>query len=222
MLNEMLKCIDESWNELLKKKLKEELDGIFSELSKKPPYQPKGKNIFNVFKMPISDIKVVILGQDPYPTEGKATGRAFAVPPEYKVGKRESLSVIKEEIEKEKVANCLDLKDEWQTLEHWIRSGVFLLNTALTVEIDNAGSHLKFWKDFTKEVIKYISIEHPCIWMLWGKKAQKFKKIIKKSSEKNYILEAPHPAARDNSFRECGYKNFLDANKRLGKDKIKW
>ena len=213
--------LDKSWDPI-----KELLNERFRNLPN-TQYLPEKKDIFNVFKMPISKIKVVILGQDPYPTEGYAMGYAFAVPKGKEIPK--SLNEIKKVIN-----NNEDPK--WQTLEHWIKSGVFLLNTALTVEIDNAGSHLKFWKNFTKEVIKYISIEHPCIWMLWGVKAKKFKKYICEPKEvssekdiegisikdkKNYILEAPHPA-RGNGFRKYGHKNFFYANKILGKEKIKW
>jgi len=97
---------------------------------------------------------------------------------------RGSLSVIKREIKNEfknKLGSGSDLdSDEWRTLKHWIKSGVFLLNTALTVEIDKPSSHLKLkiWENFTKEVIeyisKYMSENQPCIWMLWGEDAQSF------------------------------------------------
>ncbi len=213
-VDEMLEDIiheNDSWNDLFNNKMKEKLEGILSKIAN-TSYQPTGKAIFNVFKMPISKIKVVILGQDPYPTQGYAMGYAFAVPADKKIPK--SLSAIKKEINN-------DEDPKWQTLKHWRDSGVFLLNTALTVEKNKPGSHLAFWKDFTKEVIKFISKTHPCIWMLWGRKAQKFKNVIKESNKKNHILEAPHPA-RGNGFHKCGRKNFLDANKILGKDEIRW
>jgi len=247
MLDEMLEDIDESWNELLKKNLKKKLEGIFRELSKKPPYQPKGKDIFNVFKMPIDKIKVVILGQDPYPTEGKATGYAFAVPPKF--GMQGSLSVIREEIEKEFDLDKHSNSKEWKSLEHWIKSGVFLLNTALTVEIGKPRYHLKLkiWENFTKEVIKYISEKHPCIWLLWGRGAQSFEENISEpkkevsdeniekisiKNEVNYVLKAPHPSPStydgkygNRLFCKIGHKNFSYANeilKKLGKEEIIW
>jgi len=223
-IDEMLEDIDESWNDLLKEILKKELEEIFLKIAK-TQYQPKGKDIFNVFnntqekKIPISDIKVVILGQDPYSTKGKATGYAFAVPPEF--GMQGSLSVIREEIEKEFKLAKHSYSKEWKTLKHWRDSGVFLLNTALTVKIGEPRSHLDFWinfteekKGFTNKVIEYISKKQPCIWMLWGEDkengAQRFEEIIHKgipvnnknieeiikkiSNEANYILKAPHPS----------------------------
>ncbi|MDR2583229.1 MAG: uracil-DNA glycosylase [Fibromonadaceae bacterium] len=199
--------IDKSWNPI---------KGLLNEKFLNLPntqYLPEKKNIFNVFKMPISEIKIVILGQDPYPTQGYAMGYAFAVPADKEMPK--SLRVIKKEINNDEDPN-------WQTLKHWRDCGVFLLNTALTVERNKPGSHLAFWKDFTNQVIEYISKTHPCIWMLWGRKAQKFKNIIKEGNKKNHILEAPHPAARGNGFHKCGHKNFLEANKILGKNKIIW
>jgi len=251
-VDEMLENhIHESWNDLFNNTMKEKLEEIFQKLEEKygnlpnPPYQPTGKAIFNVFTMNISKIKVVILGQDPYPTEGYAMGYAFAVPEGKEMQK--SLKNIEEVIKKKVIKKESDLANhlepEWKTLKYWIEGGVFLLNTALTVEKNNAGSsfHLKLWEEFTKEVIKYIiSKKHPylCIWMLWGKDkkkgAQRFEEDIKKyikdieeistKDGKNYILKAPHPAVPNNSFRECGYKNFLDANEILlgEKEIIKW
>jgi len=246
-----------SWDNMLEEKfegktwdeiLKEILDEILKE-KPKTLYQPKGKeDIFKVFEMNIKKINVVILGQDPYPTKGKATGYAFAVPPEYKLGNQESLSVIREEIEKEfKIKFKEEDKKKWQTLKHWRDSGVFLLNTALTVEIkkkEKADSHphLYFWKGFTEKVIEYISKNHPCIWMLWGKDAQRFKgnicntfdvkvnsiETIEKtliSDKINYILETSHPSPKSNTKGFKGCNHFLNANKilkKLGKDEIEW
>src|ERR1051326_4628371 len=104
-------------------------------------YYPAKENIFNVFRMPLEDIKVVILGQDPYPKEGQAIGYAFAV--SESTNKPASLRIIEKEIGHE-----ID-----KTLSHWREQGVFLLNTALTVEKGKAGSHLNYWQNFTRQVI---------------------------------------------------------------------
>jgi uracil-DNA glycosylase len=256
--------IDENWKDMLKKKFgRESGDEIWGEsgdeiwkkirkdiLDEFPDtqFQPEEKNIFNVFEMLRSEIKVVILGQDPYPTDGYATGYAFAVD-EIINEIPGSLKVIIKEIEKEfKIEFKEKSKKKWQTLKHWRDSGVFLLNTALTVEKKKeedkdkkAGSHLNFWKDFTNKVIEYISEnseKYPCIWMLWGVKAKRFKGKInngilvdsrnideilkeireKKSIKDNYILEAPHPSPQ-NGYKFCkidhNHNNFLYANKIL-------
>lgn len=159
----------------------------------------------------------------PYPTPGDAVGRAFAI----EEGRRipASLRNIKQEVYTGGVITYDSLKplDEWATLEHWTDQGVFLLNTALTVETGKAGSHLKYWQEFTKRIISYISIEKPCIWVLWGRKAQEFIpyinynpfmvkgynrntiKEIPASPDYNYILTAPHPAAESYSGGNAGF-----------------
>lgn len=209
-------------------------------------FQPKKENIFNVFQTPIKNIKVVILGQDPYPTPGDAIGRAFAVSENTKIPV--SLRNIKQEIFNENRENfpysdCVLMEqmdnkfnpDNWKTLEHWQEQGVFLLNTALTVETGKAGSHLKYWQEFTKRVISHISSTQPCIWLLWGKKAQEFIPYIKNpyivkgydnetiqnipsNEDWNYILTAPHPAAEAYSGGKAGFfgcNHFMYTNRVL-------
>lgn len=162
----------------------EELKKLNKDILPNCKYYPEKQDIFNVFSMPLEDIKVVILGQDPYPNEGQALGYAFAV--SETTGKPASLRIIEKEVGHE-----ID-----KTLFNWREQGVFLLNTALTVEAKKAGSHLKYWENFTREVIKYISFNNPCIWLLWGAKAQQYSTYISGNSiQGNLILTAPHPAA---------------------------
>jgi uracil-DNA glycosylase len=193
--------IHESWHKHLQPLFDDvKMQKIKEDILPKISFYPESKNIFRVFSMPLDDIKVVILGQDPYPN-GEAIGLAFAVSGDSQVPA--SLRVIRREIEE-----TIPPPDKWKTLEHWQEQGVFLLNTALTVQAKNAGSHLGIWQWFTREVIKIISKESSCIWMLWGAKAQSFKEYIDKALvwsntsslasdfvECNIILEAPHPAA---------------------------
>jgi len=129
-------------------------------------YYPAPQDIFNVFQMPLQDIKVVILGQDPYPKEGQAIGYAFAVNED--ISKPASLKIIEKEVGHE-----LD-----RTLLNWREQGVFLLNTALTVRAGQAGSHIRYWDNFTKSIISHISRENKCIWLLWGRSAQNYKAFI--------------------------------------------
>lgn len=145
----------------------------------------------------------------PYPN-GEANGLAFAVEEETPIPK--SLSIIfKEVIKAETPTEFVEvLKTKDRTLMNWFNQGVFLLNTALTVEEKNASSHLGIWQWFTREVIKIISQHHPCIWLLWGAKAQSYREYIHNRADytctvidegtpllhtANYIMEAPHPAA---------------------------
>lgn len=161
----------------------------------------------------------------PYPN-GEGTGLAFGISMASTIKMPPSLRIIKKEVDTS-VPEELKLYKKnadysFRTLEHWWKQGVFLLNSALTVSQGDAGSHLGQWQWFTREVIKIISINQPCIWMLWGAKAKGFKdfitnkdtpKVIDMShtdkdkdlgnvtlidtSKLNYniILEADHPAA---------------------------
>jgi uracil-DNA glycosylase len=233
---------DSSWHPIINLLYQEPLKTLSEKILPNISYQPEAKNIFRIFSMPVTDIKVVILGQDPYPTPGNAIGRAFAV------SEFRNMPVSLRNIEKEifnSVGNNLDFTGDrhWKTLQSWEDQGVFLLNSALTVETGKAGSHLKYWKDFTFRVISHISTTNPCIWILWGKKAQAFRPYIQPprmmnvdfydeetineipaNADYNYILQAPHPAAEAYSGGKAGFfgcNHFLFANTILKKTKSK-
>jgi len=213
-------------------------------------YYPPKASIFRVFRMPLEEIKVVILGQDPYHGPGQANGLCFAV--NENISFPPSLKVIYKELEQENLINqklthtLNEYAPKWRTLKHWEEQGVFLLNTTLTVQSGMAGSHLHYWENFTKNVINFISMHHPCIWLLWGTKAHAFTanmppksifNVDKYNSETiqqipingdyNYILKAAHPAAEcyRNNAGFYGCNHFLFANtvlSKLGKTKINW
>lgn len=194
------------------------------EALKEEDIYPEKENIFRVFKMPLSEIKVVLIAQDPYVKANQAIGLAFAVPED--TPKPPSLRIIEKE-----VGHPLT-----STLISWKEQGVFLLNTALTVKRGTSGSHIELWHNFTKKVIKFISENNPCIWILLGKYAQDYVEYIDdyvyeypKLDElgKNIVLVAAHPAAeayKDNAgFLGSGI--FNQANNVLGileKEKIIW
>lgn len=222
--------IHESWKPILEElKNDTELKILRKEILPNIKYYPERENIFNVFQMPLNDIRVVILGQDPYPNKGQAIGYAFAVAED--VNKPVSMRIIEKEVGYE-----ID-----RTLSKWIDQGVFLLNTALTVEAGKAGSHLKYWTKFTEKLILFISENIKPIWILWGSKAQYYRafinppKVVKIKSELsiqkgdfNYILEAPHPASESYSGGKAGFygcDHFNLVNKILelnNKDIIVW
>ena len=173
------------------------------------PFYPASKDIFKVFSMPLQDIRVCILGQDPYP-KGEGIGLAFAVNED--VPLPASLKVIHNEVFKiDAIAEGMSSLplEEWKTLAHWTEQGVFLLNTALTVEAFKPGSHVGYWQWFTKEIVKIISKVAKPIWLLWGTKAQSFsyfiedKEMVRRDVDielntgpmTNMVLEASHPAA---------------------------
>jgi uracil-DNA glycosylase len=203
-------------------------------------FYPSGLEIFKVFSMPIDQIRVVILGQDPY-FNGSANGLAFAVTLRTPIPA--SLRIIKEEIINSKVERDTSVNidsDKWKTLHHWTQQGVFLLNSALTVEVGSAGSHSGQWQWFTRDVISIISKHQRPVWMLWGSKAKSFNSYIfnyHKYDEKtglirsplvNYGLEADHPAAETYpgskyKFTGCNHFNLCnDLLKKQGKTIINW
>lgn len=228
--------IHESWHEHLQFLFDDvKMQKIKDEVLPRAKFYPEAKDIFRVFSMPLDQIKVVILGQDPYPN-GEAIGLAFAVNKATKAPA--SLKVIYKEIctsmgLMSETNTVPDVPSNWKTLENWHNQGVFLLNTALTVEAKFAGSHLGIWQWFTREVIKIISKNSPCIWMLWGAKAQSFKEYIVNpvSMENpvqvtpemigvyNFIFEAPHPAAElyggKKKFSGCNHFNLCNEFLRL-------
>ena len=192
---------------------------VKKEYSDKTIY-PEGKNIFRAFELcPFENVKVVILGQDPYHGPKQANGLCFSVndgialPP--------SLQNIYKEI-------ATDLKVDKPSkgnLDNWARQGVLLLNATLTVRANTPGSHQhQGWEEFTDAVIKAISDqkEH-VVFLLWGKYAQDKGAVIDRS--KHHVLTAPHPSpfSADRGFFGC--KHFSKTNEYLnsiGEKTIEW
>lgn len=181
---------------------------------------PKRQDIFNVFMMSLYDIKVVVLGQDPY-SNGSANGYAFAVDKDRKIPF--SLNTIFRELTRENVGYCSD-----RTLFTWISQYVFLLNTALTVEKDRPNSHKELWRNFTSNIIGIIASEVNPVWMLWGGNAKDYEILIR-TTEKvpSLILKAAHPAAeaagRGGGFLGCNHFNLCNEYlKEKGLTEINW
>lgn len=170
---------------------------------------PPGPLIFNAFNLtPFDQVRVVILGQDPYHNPGEAMGLCFSVPGGVRVPP--SLVNIYKEINQDLGLPVPKHGD----LTPWARQGVFLLNAMLTVEQNKPGSHQKIgWQHFTDAVIRRLSEgrEH-LVFMLWGNFAKQKKSLI--DSTKHLILEAAHPSPlAGNAFQGC--KHFSQANQWL-------
>jgi uracil-DNA glycosylase len=164
------------------------------------------------------DIKVCILGQDPYHQEGQAMGLCFSVPVDIKIPP--SLVNIFKELYQDLGIQKID-----GDLTSWAKQGVLLLNSSLSVRESCANSHSKLWKDFTDNTIKYISDEREgIIFILWGTNAKSKKKFI--DDNKHYILESNHPSplsANRGGFFGC--KHFSKCNEillRNNKTQIEW
>ena len=180
---------------------------------------PPGSQIFHAFELtPVDQVKVVILGQDPYHGPGQAHGLSFSVPSG--VPAPPSLKNIFKEIESD-----LGVRMSGQpNLENWARQGVLLLNAVLTVRASEAASHGRIgWQEFTDAVIKYISDNCTgVVFMLWGNFARTKAALI--DASKHVVLEAAHPSplARGAFF---GCRHFSRANQALasfGRTPIDW
>lgn len=181
-----------------------------------PPYE----EIFNAFKLtPIDNVKVVILGQDPYHEAGQAHGLAFSTPDGRPIPR--SLKNIFKEINAEYGYPI----PESGCLESWAKQGVFLLNTVLTVEDGNANSHSKCgWQTFTDNVIRILNNQKKTIvFLLWGKQAEKKKELITNPNHLVLITSHPSPFSARRGFLGCNH--FKLANEYLTKnhiDEIDW
>ena len=216
--------LEKSWQTHLKSEFEK---GYFKDLMKfieeeyatQTIYPPK-ELIFNAFNLCTFDnLKIVIIGQDPYHGKNQANGLAFSVNKGVKIPP--SLRNIYKEL------NSDIGKDipEHGNLQDWAEQGVLMINASFTVREANAGSHQKRgWETFTDSVIKLISDKKEnVIFMLWGAFAQKKGKIIDKS--KHYMLESAHPSPLSAHRGFLGNKHFSKANKYLisiEKEPINW
>lgn len=181
---------------------------------------PPGSLIFNAFNTtPFNEVKVVILGQDPYHNHGQAMGLSFSVP--RGVAKPPSLINIFKELNTDLNIQAPDHGD----LTKWAKQGVLLINAALTVEAHKPMSHSKIgWHEFTNNVIRTLSDERDgLVFMLWGGFAKSKRDLI--DGSKHLILTAAHPSplSAHNGFFGC--KHFSQTNKWLeqkGETPIDW
>ena len=212
--------IGNKWDELLSEEYKKEyfinlLDFIKNEYKTKTIY-PKQNEVFNAFRYTDYDnVKVVILGQDPYHGPNQAEGLSFSVSNE--VLKPPSLKNIFKELES-------DLKipfPEVNSLKKWAKEGVLLLNAVLTVEEHKPTSHKdKGWEIFTDDVIKLLNKkETPIVFILWGNYARSKKKLI--TNPKHLVLESAHPSPFSAYNGFFGSKPFSKTNEFLKKNNIK-
>lgn len=213
------KTFTQSWYNRLKHYLETEefkqLGNKIGVARKTAPIYPKSSDVFKALQLcSFGDVKVVILGQDPYYTKDVADGLAFSCSYAKELGKRmqPSLVQIYGAIERTCYKGLMLHKEP--NLECWAKQGVLLLNTALTVEDGKPESHLALWKPFTVEVLKALSEYNTgVVYCLWGAKAQQYEKYI--NPKFNYILKAKHPssASYNGGIWECNH--FVEINKIL-------
>lgn len=203
-----------NWAELLKGEFgKEYYKKLFlrvrEEYSKYRVYPP-AQDLFNALHLtPAEQVKVVILGQDPYHEEGQAHGLCFSVRPQIDIPP--SLQNIYKELQDE--LGCKIPNNGY--LVKWAQQGVLLLNTVLTVRAHQANSHRGIgWEQFTDAILQAVNAQdRPIVFMLWGKPAQTKKVLL--TNPKHLVLEAPHPSPLSayRGFFGCGH--FKKANEFL-------
>jgi uracil-DNA glycosylase len=211
--------IEDSWKQVLSSEFQQEyfhnLKNFLLEERKKYSIFPKGADIFNAFNLtPFDNVRVVILGQDPYHNPGQAHGLCFSVPKG--ITQPPSLVNILKEIQTDLGLS----KPEHGNLEKWARQGVLLLNATLTVRANQPGSHQnRGWETFTDAAIKALAEKREkLVFLLWGAYAQNKVKLI--DPQKHLILKAPHPSPLSVYRGFFGCKHFSTANSYLKQNRF--
>lgn len=212
-----------SWDEILHEEMKKSYFKYIKDFVKEERLSktifPPAQDLFNAFKLSdFKDIKVVILGQDPYHGEKEAMGLSFSV--RRGVRTPPSLRNIFKELHDDLGINRIDTD-----LSDWANRGVFLLNTVLTVEKDKANSHKDIgWEIFTDYVIKQINDKlDNVVFILWGRQARDKKRMI--TNPNHYIIESAHPSPLSAYNGFFGSKPFSKTNeylKKNNKKEINW
>ena len=216
--------IGNSWDMILKEEYQKEyflnlMNFVKKEYKEKVIY-PKQNEVFNAFRYTsFDDVKVVILGQDPYHGPNQAEGLSFSVSND--VLKPPSLKNIFKELESD-----LGIPfPEYNSLKPWAKEGVLLLNAVLTVEEHKPASHAnKGWETFTDEIIKILNKkEEPVVFILWGNYAREKKAYI--TNPIHYVIESPHPSpfsARNGFFGSKPFSKTNEFLKSKGIKEINW
>lgn len=215
--------IEESWKQRLQAEFEQPWWASLAAFVKQEyaagPCFPPGKDIFRAFDLaPFDQVKVVILGQDPYHTPGAAMGLCFSIPD----GTRPQPSlrnIIKE------LASDVGVQRTHTDLSDWAQQGVFLLNSVLTVRSGEAGSHAnKGWEKLTDSAIRHLAQEREgIVFILWGSYAIAKRALIDEG--KHLVLTAPHPSPLSAHRGFFGSKPFSQANAYLqenGQQPITW
>lgn len=217
-------AIDNDWLEPLKPEFskpyyKKLYDTVLQEYHTRQIF-PEANDIFNAFNLtPLANVKVVILGQDPYHNVGQAHGLCFSVKPDVEIPP--SLVNIYKELHDD--LGCEIPNNGY--LVKWAEQGVLMLNTVLTVRAHQANSHRGLgWEEFTNAAIKVLNEQdRPIVFILWGKPAQTKKSML--NNPKHLILEAPHPSPLSAFRGFFGSKPFSKTNEFLkanGMEPIDW
>jgi uracil-DNA glycosylase len=212
-----------NWDDILQEELNKnyfkELVNFLNNESKTKTIYPKKEDLFKALKQTdYKDVRVLILGQDPYHGDGEANGLCFSV--NHSIKNPPSLQNIFKELKED-----LNIDRTDSDLSDWAKQGILLLNTVLTVEKDKPFSHRgKGWEEFTDSIIKNLNEKKDTvIFVLWGNAAKEKKKFI--TNKAHYIVESAHPSPLSYNKGFKGSKPFSKINnilKNIKSNEIKW
>lgn len=179
------------------------ISDYLSDRSQKTTIYPKMAQVFRCLSSP--DPKVCIVGQDPY-HDGAAVGLCFSISPSSKY-----INPSFRSIQKELVSSGYKVNNSSGDISHWSTQGVILLNSALTVEKSNPGSHSEIWSIVTDKLIEFISSRYSIAWLLWGKDAQSYSSSIN-DKERHFVFKSSHPMPLAASKSIGGNPAFLGSD----------
>lgn len=209
--------LDEYFGDWMKVIDRTELNNVMAKVGqeyRRKPLCPAQSDVFRSFELcPLNDLKVVMLGQDPYPQKGVATGVLFGNRKEVDEDNLSpSLNVVKEAAINFEVPHYCITFD--QTLESWAKQGILMINSALTVEMNRIGSHVMLWRPFIAKLLKNLSEYNTAIvYVLFGRQAQTFKPYI--NDRFNHIIEIEHPAYFARSGTKMPHQLFVDISNKV-------
>lgn len=204
--------LDEYFGDWMKVIDRTELNNVMAKVGqeyRKKPICPNQSDVFRAFELcPLKDLKVVMLFQDPYPQKGVATGIAIGNRKEANEDNLSpSLKVVKEAAINFEVPHYCITFD--QTLESWVKQGILMINSALTVEMNRIGSHVMLWRSFISKLLKNLSdYDTGIVYVLFGKQAQTFKPYI--NEKFNHVFEVEHPAYFTRNGKKMSHELFVN------------
>ena len=209
--------LDEYFGDWMKVIDRTELNNVMVKVGqeyRRRPLCPAQSDVFRAFELcPFNDLKVVMLGQDPYPQKGVATGVLFGNRKEVDEDNLSpSLDVVKEAAINFEVPHyCITFDN---SLESWSKQGILMINSALTVEMNRIGSHVMLWRPFIAKLLKNLSEYNTAIvYVLFGRQAQTFKPYI--NDRFNHIIEIEHPAYFARSGTKMPHQLFVDISNKV-------
>ncbi|MBA0126132.1 uracil-DNA glycosylase [Haloechinothrix sp. YIM 98757] len=193
-----------------------------TEIAQGREYLPAGENVLRAFQQPFEDVRVLIVGQDPYPTPGHPVGLSFSVAPDVRPLPKSLVNIFQEY--RDDLGHPMPSTGD---LSPWSERGVLLLNRALTVRAGKPNSHQgKGWEEVTEQAIRALAArDKPLVAILWGRNARNLKPLLQQESSAVRCVESPHPSPMSAHYGFFGSRPFSRTNALLeeqGADPLDW